>query len=138
MSRIEVHEKQKDDNGSVSQEVDIYFTPVSYTHLDVYKRQVVAIETGAFSNSALTEIVLPDTLEFIDRLAFSTCRNLEKINFPENLKYIGNLAFLGCDSLNEIELHCPNLKIMKEAFSDCNELINAILEDVYKRQQLNL
>lgn len=95
---------------------------------DINGCPVVAIETGAFSNSALTEIVLPDTLEFIDRLAFSTCRNLEKINFPENLKYIGNLAFLGCDSLNEIELHCPNLKIMKEAFSDCNELINAILD----------
>ncbi|EKC49163.1 hypothetical protein LEA_18533, partial [human gut metagenome] len=61
---------------------------------DINGCPVVAIETGAFSNSALTEIVLPDTLEFIDRLAFSTCRNLEKINFPENLKYIGNLAFL--------------------------------------------
>ena len=28
VSRIEVHEKQKDDNGSVSQEVDIYFTHI--------------------------------------------------------------------------------------------------------------
>ena len=88
---------------------------------------VTAIENGAFSNSALTEIVLPDTIEFIDRLAFSTCRNLKTINFPENLKYIGNLAFMGCNSLNGIELNCPQLKIIKEAFSDCNGLTDVSL-----------
>ncbi len=88
---------------------------------------VTAIENGAFSNSPLTEIVLPDSIEFIDRLAFSTCRNLQKINFPENLKYIGNLAFTGCNLLSEIELNCPELKIMNKAFSDCNGLINVSL-----------
>ncbi|WP_443708518.1 DUF4368 domain-containing protein, partial [Ruminococcus bicirculans (ex Wegman et al. 2014)] len=28
VSRIEVHEKRKDDNGSVTQEIDIYFTHI--------------------------------------------------------------------------------------------------------------
>lgn len=88
---------------------------------------VTAIETGAFSNAPLTEIILPDSIEFIDKLAFSTCRNLKKINFPKNLKYLGMRAFIGCSSLNEIEIDCPKLKILRDTFCDCSALTSAKL-----------
>ncbi len=88
---------------------------------------VTAIETGAFSNAPLTEIILPDSIEFIDKLAFSTCRNLKKINFPENLKYLGTRAFVGCSSLNEIEIDCPKLEILRDTFCDCSTLTSAKL-----------
>lgn len=88
---------------------------------------VTAIETRAFSNAPLTEIILPDSIEFIDKLAFSTCRNLKKINFPENLKYLGTRAFVGCSSLNDIEIDCPKLEILRDTFCDCSALTSAKL-----------
>ena len=60
-------------------------------------------------------------------MAFSTCRNLKKINFPENLKYLGTRAFVGCSSLNEIEIDCPKLEILRDTFCDCSALTSAKL-----------
>lgn len=88
---------------------------------------VVAIERGAFSDAPLTEIILPDSIEFIDRMAFSMCSNLNKINFPEKLKCISDLVFLGCDSLNKVYIDCPELNILNNAFSSCTGLKSASL-----------
>lgn len=83
---------------------------------------VTAIEHDALAQAPFTEIVLPDSLEIIDRTAFVHCKYLEKINFPEKLRYIGRLAFYGCDSLTELRLDCPDLTLATEALYGCTEL----------------
>ena len=86
---------------------------------------VTAIENGAFSGTSYTEIILPDTIEYIDSLAFLPCQYLEKVNFPKGLKYIGRLAFGECNSLTEITIDCPDLVLSTQAFYGCTGLTDA-------------
>lgn len=61
----------------------------------------------AFANlTALEEIVLPSTLEFIEYGAFYGCSALQKISFSSenNLKVISKSAFEGCDLRGTVDL----------------------------------
>ncbi len=78
---------------------------------------VVGIEFKAFADSAVTDVILPDTIEYIAPYAFYNCDSLVNINFPEGLDFIGNRAFTQCGSLGEIILDCPNLITVKLLFS---------------------
>ncbi len=78
---------------------------------------VTAIEHGAFTNAPLTEIILPDTIEYIDYSAFYNCSYLEKINLPENLKYLGSSAFMNCISLKNIDINCPEIRLEENTFA---------------------
>jgi len=64
---------------------------------------VKIIASGAFHHrTELTEIILPNSIEFIGDYAFTYCKNLTSINFPEKLVYIGDCAFLGAAGLKVI------------------------------------
>lgn len=88
---------------------------------------VTAIENGAFRNSSVTEIILPDTIKFINEFAFDSCIYLKQINIPDNLKYIGLSAFGCCDSLKEITINSPQLNISPYAFFNCHNLSDITL-----------
>ncbi|MDR2090175.1 MAG: leucine-rich repeat protein [Clostridiales bacterium] len=61
---------------------------------------VKIIASGAFHHrSELTEIELPDTIEYIGDYAFTRCDNLSNIKIPKNLAYMGDCAFLGATKL---------------------------------------
>lgn len=77
---------------------------------------VTAIGNEAFMNSNVMEVVLPETIEFIDENAFGNCKYLNKINFPKNLKFIGMYAFYG-SGLIELNIDCPNLYISPWSFN---------------------
>lgn len=59
---------------------------------------VVSIGEGAFADSALTEIVLPDTVKVISNNAFSNCQDLKTV-FAVNATLIGDRAFYNCINL---------------------------------------
>ncbi len=86
---------------------------------------VTAIEHAAFAASPFTEIVLPDSIEVIDTLAFTDCQYLEKINFPEKLEYIGRLAFYACNSMTEVNIDCPELVLSRDCFTESKGLVSA-------------
>lgn len=100
--------------------------------------------------SAVTEVVLPDSVSVIEAGAFYECRYLVDINLSQNvaeiganafykntrLKNIGYItgvttigagAFLGCESLSAIELPQGLTSLGSEAFSDCKMLKKASL-----------
>lgn len=83
---------------------------------------VVAIEEAAFRCACVTEVILPETIEFIDSVAFSECDYLKKINFPKRLKYIGDCAFAYNSSLKEINIDCPELMLSEYAFGLCQSI----------------
>ena len=83
---------------------------------------VTAIENGAFSGCAFTEIVLPESIEVIGPLAFASCENLQKVNFPVGLKFIGEHAFINNDSFTELHLDCPELVAAGGSFAECMSL----------------
>lgn len=91
---------------------------------------VTEICAGAFQNSLITGVQIPDTVESIGDGAFAGCDNLSKVNIPENIQRIGIRAFWGC-AIEKLELNNSNLKIQNGAFLRCEELKEAYLNVGY-------
>ncbi len=72
-------------------------------------KTVTGIEHGAFAESLITDVILPDTIEYIAPFAFYNCDSLVNIKFPEGLDFIGAEALGMCDSLGDLVVNCPNL-----------------------------
>lgn len=91
------------------------------------------IGARAFEGTAITELVLPDSLTTIRQGAFVNCRSLETITFNSKIANIGTEAgnnrgtFEDCDSLTTVRI--PSLSDwLKISFgnSACNPLSNGL------------
>lgn len=85
---------------------------------EVNGMKVVGIKKGAFINEGCVNVKLPESIEYIEPVAFSGCDWLENINIPKNLKYLGHDSFWACTSLKNISVDCPDL-ICTSAFGGC-------------------
>lgn len=63
---------------------------------------VIKISDGAFMNSAISSITLPDSIVTIGQRAFYECSNLQAITIPNNVEVIRPYTFFGCTALNTI------------------------------------
>ena len=78
----------------------------------------------AFSNNyALTEIIIPESVVFIDGYAFRGCGNLKKAQLPKALKSIPNGLFEFCNSLEEVNIPENLISIGSTAFYYCHKLV---------------
>ena len=79
----------------------------------------------AFSGMSIKSILLPDSLCFIGKHAFSDCRNLESIIVPKNVDVIREGCFDGCVSLKEVQLSKSLYSIHAHAFTrtDLKEVV---------------
>ncbi len=64
------------------------------------------IAEGAFMDSTLEEIILPEGLAAIGMAAFYNCDALSSIYVPRNVTYIGDLAFAECDKIERFVFEC--------------------------------
>ncbi|MBP3299929.1 MAG: leucine-rich repeat domain-containing protein [Clostridia bacterium] len=82
------------------------------------------IRDRAFKNcTALTQVVLPQTVTQIGKEAFSGCVNLSFMQLPASLTDLGEGAFAHCAALKGIALP-PTLKyVPANAFARCTSLI---------------
>ena len=81
---------------------------------------------GAFENTALTSIEIPDGLRVIPEYAFSSCRNLSQITWGDAVEVIGYCAFSDCAVK---ELHFPaTLRTVGEAcfYSNNNKTLKRV------------
>lgn len=92
-----------------------YNTAYPVVPKEVNGMKVVGIKSDAFLGHG-DIIELPDTIEYIEPLAFDDCRFLRSVNIPRNLKYLGAGAFLNCQSFENVIIDCPNLIIVDSAF----------------------
>lgn len=86
------------------------FSPKSLETLEISQTikgyQVIGIGEEAFRltpEKTPSVVVLPDTIEYIRKRAFISCRNLRLIKLPQGLKEIGSHAFRDCINLQAAE-----------------------------------
>ncbi len=84
---------------------------------------VTTIGWGAFSkNPYIKNIVLPKSVEILDKHAFEGCTSLRSVVMEEGVKIIDEYAFMGCPQLEEITFPESLCKIGSSAFHDCVSL----------------
>ena len=101
-------------------EVVIYGDPLDTERIPCW---VIGIGSAAFQdNEDITEIELPETILFVDNLAFGGCTKLKKITFPSGMQQLGEGAFLACKSLQNIVIPDSLQYISSGAFDGCKNL----------------
>ena len=78
-----------------------------------------------FEKSGIKNIVLTDSIEYIEDCSFMDCVQLETINLNK-VKKIGNAAFKNCTKLKNIEFPTTLYHIGSEAFDNCINLSTVI------------
>lgn len=103
--------------------------PAKITY-DEVEYEVTTIGREAFYGcSAMTSIILPNSVISIEREAFNGCTSLTFINLPDHLKWINDGAFCGCTGLTSLTIPNSVLGIRMEAFASCRGLTSVILPD---------
>lgn len=65
--------------------------------------EIGRLGAGAFRNCTnITEVIVPDTVEFIYNNAFNGCTSLEKVVLPDGLRQLSSYVFDGCEKLKEV------------------------------------
>ena len=76
----------------------------------------------AFNSTAVTEVVIPESMKRIGWGAFWNCQSLKKLNLPANLTQIEESAFCNCAALQELEIPAGVTRIFDNTFSGCTSL----------------
>lgn len=84
--------------------------------------KVEAIENGAFNNSEIESITMPNSITFMGISAFQYCKKLKSVKFSNNLRNINAYGFFGCTSLESIEIPSSVIIISLTAFGECTNL----------------
>ncbi len=84
-------------------------------------KPVTALSTGAFRDTGIKSITLPDSITKISSTAFEDCTNLKTFNFTNSITEIGNCAFEGA-GLESVNLPASVTTIGYQAFEENENL----------------
>ena len=71
----------------------------------------------AFSGCVIRNVVIPDSVQVVDEMAFYSCPRLANVELPASLTFIGERAFSYCDDLSTVKVHFTEpIKITRETF----------------------
>ena len=84
----------------------------------IYKgKPVTSIGFAAFRHcTAVTTIILPDSIRYIKDDAFNGCTSLRELELGKGISSIGNWAFLNCSSIQRLNVLNDVTKVGTEAF----------------------
>ncbi len=83
---------------------------------------VTTIGTGAFMDSSVKSVILPDTVKSIKSCAFEDCDKLQFLRIPDGVTAIEASVFLNCISLTEVAIPDSVTVIGDQAFNSCRSL----------------
>lgn len=84
--------------------------------------QVVGIHRDGLAMLQAEEVILPDTVEYLDDYAFNTCENLKKVDLGTGLKRTGTHSFSYCHKLESLSFPEGMEQMNGVAFIVCEEL----------------
>ena len=88
----------------------------------ILPQYLTEIEPGAFADSGIISIAIPNNVEDIGESAFQNCKLLQHIQLPQNLKVIKTYTFGGCTGLTSIQIPHGTTAISERAFDRCKNL----------------
>lgn len=93
------------ENGAYAVVVDYTGYENRVTIANVYEGAPVrVINENAFRDKAITEVVIPNSVETIGKHAFSGCSGLKNITIPDSVTSIAQYAFYNCSSLESMTI----------------------------------
>lgn len=85
-------------------------------------------EFGIAGGSGITSISLPSSIKRLSEGAFNNTK-IKSITLPENLEYIGEMAFYWCTELRKIAIPASVDTIQAQAFSGCSKLYEVTIPE---------
>ena len=82
---------------------------------------------GAFANTNITSVTIPEGVTSIGSYAFYRCSSLTSITIPDSVTSIGDYAFFNCYSLTSITIPNSVTSIEEYAFRDCDSLTSVTI-----------
>ncbi len=93
--------------------------PISLFLQHIREKPVTQILPGAFQQSYIQTITIPDTVTSIGENAFKDCTSLTPITIPDSVTSIGASAFEGCTGLTSVTIPDSVTSIGDSAFKGC-------------------
>ena len=91
---------------------------------------ISAIGKIAFSNNFdITSVVIPEGVEIIEDGAFEECHDLETVVLPNSLREISENVFFKCHNLRTVILPDSLRKIGDSAFYECEQLTRLVVPE---------
>ena len=88
---------------------------------------VKTVGAGAFKNSSVTRMDIPNSVAEIENYAFENCSELTSVTIPNSVTKIGTEVFSGCTSLTSVTLPDSVVEIGNRVFAECTALKNVKL-----------
>lgn len=82
-----------------------------------------------FARQDWQQIILPKTLEIIERSAFEGCKKLNSVYMSENLSYLGYRAFADCPALSSLRIPAAIQDVALDVLTGCTGLSTLSLPD---------
>lgn len=111
---------------SLRKDIHLYI-PAEYNGLPVK-----IINSRAFDGSAITSVVIPETITQIGQYAFRNCKNLDNVVIPDSVTTIGDSAFYACSNLRNVTIGKGLNYVGWDGFDECNALENVYISDLAK------
>ena len=90
---------------------------------------VVEIKSGAFSNTGILGVKMPNSMISVADKAFYYCTTIKEVYFGEKVTTIGAQAFEGCVALATVEFDPSINSIGTSAFANCQSLEQVTFPD---------
>lgn len=89
--------------------------------------RVVAIGKGAFKNSDIQTVVIPERITSVGDEAFRDCKNLVSVTLPNSMEVVPDWIFAGCEKLESVTFGNNVTEIGKSSFKECAKLSNVTI-----------